>query len=86
MVARSPTGNHRRKKYVTLKCSGYPICLQPKTASNISLTRWMIIEKPVVNTTMQLTHSASGGRINFAGEVCCTVSKRSVTLNIMPHR
>lgn len=84
MVAHTST-EHNRRKYVTLEINGRRARLQLDTASDISLISrktWSHIGKPSVLPTTQLAHSASGGKLNIAGEICCPVKKGNVQKNV----
>ncbi|CAH8515513.1 unnamed protein product [Schistosoma bovis] len=74
----------RQRKYVNLDINKKRARLQLDTASDITLISrrtWSLIGKPQVLPTTQLAHSASGGKLNIVGEVCCTVSKGDAKTN-----
>ncbi|CAH8611205.1 unnamed protein product [Schistosoma rodhaini] len=84
MVAHTST-EHNRRKYVTLEINGRRARLQLDTASDISLISrktWSHIGKPLVLPTTQLALSASGEKVNIAGEICCPVKKGNVQKNV----
>ncbi|CAH8585986.1 unnamed protein product [Schistosoma intercalatum] len=84
LVSHNTARSCRRRKYVTLDINKHRTRLQLDTASDITLISpetWKNIRIPTTFPTTQLAHSASGGKLNIVGEVPCTVSKVTLTIN-----